>query len=289
MRVLIGYNGSSASAAIFEDLQFAGVPPNSEIGVLVVVDPIVFPKSEGDAAILAANAEGELHRYSASLTVDVRIVSGNAADEIINASELLHPDLLMLGEPGHADPDGRFRLGPVSMRAVSETNCSVRICRAPMIAERRPARILIGYDGSAGAKCAVESLLSRTWPNGLDVRFLAVADSTVLATIGRFAPQINDLAVSERYVVQWAETLCERSRLKLREAGIGSEVAVRFGDPTAGILAEAFNWRADSILVGPHSFPSVIGRATLGSVSLGVAAEADRSVEVCRCFDGSAI
>ena len=289
MRVLIGYNGSSASAAIFEDLQFAGVPPNSEIGVLVVVDPIVFPKSEGDAAILAANAREELHRYSPALNVDVRIVSGNAASEIINAAELLHPDLMMLGEPGHAGPDGHFRLGAVSMRVVSETKCPVRISRAPVIAELRPARRLVGYDGSSGAKCAVDSLISRTWPNGLEVRFLAVADSTVLATIGRFAPQINDLAVSERYVVQWAETLCERSCLKLREAGIGSEVAVRFGNPAAGILAEAFDWRADSILVGPHSFPNITGRSALGSVSLAVAAEADRSVEICRCFDEAAI
>lgn len=284
MRVMIGYNGSSASSAIFEDLIFAGLPPRSEVRLLVVADPLVFPKTEAEANKLAESAHRELCRRFPNYELEYRLASGDAAGSIVREAEGFHPDLIMLGEPGNPDTDGRFKLGPVSQKVISETTCSVRISRAPGIREARPARVLVGYDGSPGSKCAVESLLSRTWPDGLEVRFVSVADSAVLSTIGRFAPQIRDLAVSERYVQQWAETLCERSRKRLSKAKIVSDVAVRFGDPVTGILTEAIDWRADAILVGPHSAPSINERSTLGSVSLAVAAGADRSVEICRCL-----
>lgn len=284
MRVMIGYNGSSASSAIFEDLTFAGLPPKSEIRILVVADPLIFPKTEADANGLAESVHREMCKRFPNYVFQYRLDSGDAAGSIAREADGFHPDMIILGEPGSPDADGHFKLGPVSQKVISNTTCSVRISRAPGVKEARPARVLVGYDGSAGSKCAVESLLSRTWPNGLEVRFVSVADSSVLSTIGRFAPQIRDVAVSERYVQQWAETLCERSRKRLSKANILSDVAVRFGDPVTGILNEAIDWRADAILVGPHSASSISERSTLGSVSLAVAAGADRSVEICRCF-----
>lgn len=284
MRVLIGYNGSSASSAIFEDLTFAGLPPKSEIRILVVADPLVFPKTEAEANDLAESAHREMCNRFPNYVFQYRLDSGDAAGSVVREADAFHPDLIMLGEPGNPDADGHFKLGPVSQKVISDTTCSVRISRAPGVKEARPTRVLVGYDGSAGSKCAVESLLSRTWPDGLEVRFVSVADSAVVATIGRFAPQIRDLAVSERYVQQWAETLCEGSRKRLIKADIASDVAVRFGSPVTGILTEAVDWRADAILVGPHSAPTIGERSSLGNVSLAVAAGADRSVEICRCF-----
>jgi nucleotide-binding universal stress UspA family protein len=283
MRVMIGYNGSSASSAVLEDISFAGLPPNSDIRMVVVADPLVYPIDVSEAESLATSASDELRRRFPLWKLETRILEGDAASEIMGEAEAFLPDLIMLGEPGMPDNEGKFRLGVVSRRVIGGTTGSVRISRSPGIREVRPTRIVVGYDGTVGAKCAIDAILSRAWPDGVEIRLVSIADAAIVATIGRFAPQIKDLAVSERYVLQWAVTLCEASRKRLEDANISSEVAVRFGNPADGILSEAFDWRADAILVGPHSASSIRDRDSLGRVSAAVAAVADRSVEICRC------
>jgi nucleotide-binding universal stress UspA family protein len=282
MRILIGYNGSRAAMAALQDLRRAGFPVGTEAVVLTVAEARLLPKTGAEAAFIANAGKAAVCRNFPTWTVKAESVCGSPPDEILKRAESFDPDVIIVGEPCQTLGRGKILVGHTSQTILTEAECSVRIARGRDHVNSRPQNILVGFDGSAGAIHAIDSIAVRKWPTGTKVRLVAVADSSVLGSIGRFTPQMCDATVEAKFALQWVEALAAASLKKLQTAGISSSVEVQFGRPKDVVITEAERWKADTIFVGPHCAPNSLERFLIGSVSEAVSAQAYCSVEVVR-------
>jgi nucleotide-binding universal stress UspA family protein len=207
---------------------------------------------------------------------------GSPPREILARAESFHPDMIVVGEPRHALSEHNLFVGHTSHVLLTESNCSIRIARVDKRPASHPQKIIVGFDGSVGAKLSVRSIAARHWPAGTTVQLLAVADTSILGSIGRFNPAMRGAAVETKFASQWAETLASQSLADLERAGIKSSVTVLLGHPQDVIIREAERVGADTIFVGPHCSNNSFERFLIGSVSASVAARAPCSVEVVR-------
>lgn len=281
MRILVGYNGTDFASAALDELKRAGLPYHAEVMVLTVAEMCFATVDRDDAGRLASIAAGRLKNMFPGWEISTSAATGAAAGEIMAGAERFRPDLIVLGERIRSNGSQIF-LGPVSQRILTEATCSVRIGRGKPLQLEKPINLLVGFDGSAGADHAIRSIAARHWPANTRVQLLSVADSLVMGSIGRFAPQINNAVVEAKFATQWAETLAADSLKMLRDAGLEATVEVRMGHPKQTLVEYADEWRADCIFVGPHCAGNSFERFLLGSVSSAVAARANCSVEVVR-------
>jgi len=282
MRIIVGYNGSDASKAAITDLHNSGFGDNTEVLVLTVAEEWSFPRTLDEAQLIADAAKTELERVFPAWTVAAEVASGSPPRELLARAASFHPDLIVVGEPRHDLSEHNLFVGHTSHVLLTESNCSVRIARGAKRPATYPQKIIVGFDGSVGARLSVEAIAARRWAPGTAVQLLAVADSSVLSLIGRFNPQMRGAAVETKFASQWAETLAARSLARLERSGIASSVAVLLGHPKEVIIQEAERLDADAIFVGPHCSSNSFERFLIGSVSASVAARAHCSVEVVR-------
>lgn len=281
MRVLICFNGSRASRDALADLHFAGLPVETEAHLITVIEPWLTPKTADEAQEISAEGMAILQENFKDWSVTAHIAEGSPPREILSVAERLKPDLIVLGEPPQQIDHSKMFLGQTSQIVLTESSCSVRIARRSD-SENQPDKIVVGFNGSPTAMLAVDSIISRSWRRDAHVKLLAVADSSVLASIGRFTPQMSDSAVEEKLAHQWAETLAGVALANLKDAGIEASLQVAFGNPKEIIAKEAEQWRANSIFVGPHCALNSFERFLIGSVSAALAARANCSVEIVR-------
>jgi nucleotide-binding universal stress UspA family protein len=148
-----------------------------------------------------------------------------------------------------------------------------------------PRRLLIGYDGTAEARDAIETaagicengtaVVVNVW-DVVTAEAIAAPDLAVVA-----APPRGDLSVS---AAERAAIRCARDGADLAHAvGLASEFAACHGSGVEGIasalVAAADRWHADLIVVGRRDI-SRIREFVLGSVSHAVVRTADRPVLV---------
>jgi nucleotide-binding universal stress UspA family protein len=147
-------------------------------------------------------------------------------------------------------------------------------------------RILLAIDGSECSMAAVEEVGSRLWPEGTQVRILAVNAPAYPYPIP------DPFLVLEGARIVWAkeerkrlETLVKEVAMGFANTPSGSRLEITTdvidGTPKVIILGEADQWDADLIIVGSHGFGDV-KRFVLGSVSQAVASHAHCSVEIVR-------
>jgi nucleotide-binding universal stress UspA family protein len=194
--------------------------------------------------------------------------------------------LVVVGSQGRSAPR-RLILGSVSKKVVTDSRSSVRVARrAPEKSDGSPPRIIIGVDGSNGAERAVRSVGSRVWPDGTEVRLIAVDDGTSPTRIAGILPTAaamitgrnEEVAVAAHKMVGWAEE-------ELRAIGLRVSIAIEKGDPRRVLVEEARKWEADCIFVGTRRFSSAFERFRLGNVSTALVTKARCSVEVVRSLD----
>lgn len=283
MRILIGYNGTEASMAAIQDLQRAGLPAKAEAVIVTVAESWDHPADEGAALKAAADATEMLRETFPGWRIGTETATGSPASEILAIADRLEPDLIVVGEPAAKIGERGSFLGQTSHKLLTDAGCSVRISREPVKKNNgSPLKLTVGFDGSRTSITAIDTILSRDWPDLTEVKLVAVADSNVLQMIGRFTPQMMDSVVEEKLVQQWADSLAAPWLQRLDSAGLDASVKVRFGNPKLVLTDEAHAWGADAIFVGPHSSPNSFARFLIGSVSATVAARADCSVEVVR-------
>ncbi len=282
MKVLIGYNGSEAATAALGSLALAGLPADVEVVVLTVAESWLPPQTVAEATQMADDAAATLSKTHPGLSITKRVSTGCPATELLATAEMIHPDLIVVGEPERESGDHGLFLGHTSQKTVTDSRCSVRIARPSLQGRNESAKLLVGFDGSTGAIDSIRTISGRDWPPATEVCLLAIADASVLGAIGRFTPQMTDAAVGAKFASQWAETLAASSLDELRRSGVNARVEVRFGNPKDELVRYANEWKADTIFVGPHCAANSFERFLLGSVSAAVAARADCSVEVVR-------
>jgi nucleotide-binding universal stress UspA family protein len=189
---------------------------------------------------------------------DVRteVCCDSPAWAVINAAIRENANLVVVGAHGHSVVGGRLILGSVSQRVLYEAQTSVRVARCWTGGGKGPIRIVVGFNGSHDSEVAVESVASRSWPDGSEARIVTAHEM--------LNPEARTVA-TERFVA----------------AGLSVSEISRDGDAAHVLMSEAEEWGADSIFVGTrdvHGFQHLLH----GSVSSAVAARARCSVEVSR-------
>lgn len=311
MRILIGYDGSEGGDVALDDLRKAGLPRDVEALIVSIAEVMMPPSSITAEAVgppltsrrvtealahaearteqalneakdLAAKAGDRVRLDFPGWQVQAEGLAGWPATDLINRADEWKADLVIVGSRGRSGL-GRFILGSVSKKVVTDSQHSVRVARGAEKEDSIPPRVMIGVDGSPEAEQAVREVGMRVWPKGTEVRIIAVDDGTsprrisrVLPTAAAMITSSNEKALgASRMMVEWAER-------ELRAIGLQVSVAIEKGDPQRVLIEEARKWDADSIFAGSRKFDGTFERFWLGSVSTALVTKAHCSVEVVR-------
>jgi nucleotide-binding universal stress UspA family protein len=316
MKILIAYDGSECADAALDDLQKAGLPSCDVDALLISVAEVWLPpppptvyevvgaaeESQTPAELqrwygsraqevleaerLAARAAERLQKNFPGWAISPEAACGSPAWEIIMTADRWKPDLVVVGSHGR-NVIGRFFLGSVSQKVLTESRTSVRVSRGRVEVEPAAVRVVVGVDGSAGAQAAVREVASRTWPTGTDVKVIAVQDPVPPLPIGSFIPIATRFENSDETKSVWVQRTAGMAVDELRSAGLSAVSLVVEGDPKRALIEEAEKWGTDAVFVGSTGFSNRFERFLLGSVSAAVAARAHCSVEVVRARPSS--
>ncbi len=141
-------------------------------------------------------------------------------------------------------------------------------------------KIIVGLDGSAPCRAAIEEVANRVWPKDATIRVLSAVPVLPQIPVVPNSNMPGPTGDDDGMEAQLKETSEEFAQL-LRDKGLTVETAVREGDLPAVIVDEAKEWSADLIVVASHG-RSGIERLLLGSVSQQVVSRAPCSVEIVR-------
>ena len=312
MKILIAYDGSEAGDIAIDALLRAGLPPENVDARVVSVGEVWLPPREEAvddppaaqelpgvkearqrATAVMKDAEGLAQRGSQrvqqkfpgwQVSHDVR--NGSPGFELINYAREWSADLIVVGSHGHSAL-GRFVLGSVSQKVLTEAHAPVHIGRAHAGSGKSGERIVVGVDGSSGSMAAVHVVAKRHWTDGSEIR-IVVADDVIRANpIWLLIPPVRDFvdeaeADERTQAEQFAMAAAKELRAGLNNKNITVSSVVDTGDPKHVLVKHAEEFGADCIFTGATGFSSRLERVILGSVSAAVAARAHCSVEVVR-------
>jgi nucleotide-binding universal stress UspA family protein len=311
MKILIGYDGSECADAALDDLTQAGLPPSGEFHIMSIAEVWLPPPPPSSYEIieaarkatspadlqrdfskrcaaaqeslaLADRARERVQALFPNWKVSADSSCGSAAWELVAKADEWNPDLIVVGSHGRTAL-GRFVLGSVSQRVLTEARDSVRIARGRVEEPNSPVRIIVGTDGSEASDEALKAVAARHWPPQSEVKVIIVDDPAAPEFLGKIIPPLANLLEEDRQEEQaWIERISRQSIEALRGAGIKVECVLRYGDPKRELCKAAEEWGANCIFVGSAGFSNRIERFVLGSVSGAVAARAHCSVEVIR-------
>jgi len=311
MKILIGYDGSECADAALDDLTQAGLPATGEVHVLSVAEVWLPPPPPSSYEILEearkAQSPADLQREFAKGCAAAKEVllfaerardriqtkfpdwkvsadssCGSPAWELVAKADEWKPDLIVVGSHGRTAL-GRFVLGSVSQRVLTEARCSVRIARGRVEEPNSPVRIVAGTDGSPPSDEALRAIAARNWPAGSEVKVVLVDDPLTPEFLGKIIPPFEKMLEEDRQEERaWVERISKRSIEILHSAGMNVSCVVREGDPKRELPKVAEEWGADCVFVGSAGFSNRLERFVLGSVSAAVAARSHCSVEVVR-------
>ena len=282
MKILLLYDGSANSAAIFEDLDRAGLPEAAEAVVLTAVDI----DERRDPAATTLNAARQVAEQGTRYVLEhfpqwnVRPVAVEAEppSSILEWAHNWSPDLMIAGPHGRS-PLRRIFLGSISLAVAQQAECSVRIVRPGSAGRKGPIHLILGTDGSPSAELAIQEVARRSWPSDTEVHVVAAhdletsRDEDTLASAGMLRrPQTGQ---------QRLETAAQRAAEELTRAGLKTSMAVPDGDPCHCLLTEAEKHHADAIIVGARGL-SRIATLFLGSISNRIVKQAHCTVEIIR-------
>ncbi len=131
-------------------------------------------------------------------------------------------------------------------------------------------RILIAYDGSAGAEQSLRLADSIDWPAGSTIRIVAVIEPTLLFVGTSFAGGI-DVSPPEvdAQITAYQQEQVTKAVESLRSADRTVEGVVLRGRPATALVDEATRFGADLVIGGSRGH-GTISRLLLGSVSAEV-------------------
>jgi nucleotide-binding universal stress UspA family protein len=218
-------------------------------------------------------------------------LSGSPPHEILNLASRWEPDLIVVGSHGRTAL-GRFVLGSVSQKVLTEAQTSVRISRETIGTGGSAVRVVVGVDGSDGAKSALRVVALRDWPPGSEVRVVVAEDPLVTNSAYRLIPPVDEFIAEVNEAEHgMAEKLAAGAVKELSATLKGKSVTVSsvvvIGVPKQALVAHAEEFGADCIFTGATGLSNPIERFLVGSVSAAVAARASCSVEVVRLRNGS--
>ena len=314
MKILIAYDGSESADTGIDGLLRAGMPSQDIEALVVSVAEVWLPPPSHDEVIddtfpfqipagvklareraariigqaqgLAERGSRQVQRIFPGWVISHEAVSGSPAFELLNRAREWGPDLIITGSHGHTAL-GRFVLGSVSQKVLTEAHTSVRVARRATGAGASAERIVVGVDGSMGSDAAVRAVAARGWTPGSEVRVVVAEDlmeaypvSLLIPPVGESVDEVNQAEHTQAEEIA-AKAVKELSDgLDDRRMTVSS--VIEPGDPKQVLVRHAEEFGADCIFTGATGTSSRIERFVLGSVSAAVAARAHCSVEVVR-------
>lgn len=143
-------------------------------------------------------------------------------------------------------------------------------------------KVLLAVDGSRYSDAAIREVANRHWPEGTEIKVLAVAHAAIPMIPD---PTMTGLAMHEESLavaIEHAQALVAKISAELAKVdGATVSTAVVEGSPRHVVVQEADDWGADLLVVGSHG-RSTAGRMLLGSVSHAAALHAHCSVQIVR-------
>jgi nucleotide-binding universal stress UspA family protein len=311
MKILIAYDGSDCAEAALDDLAQAGLPETAEATVISITEVWLPPppvssyeiveqamsvrvpadlkkvymkgsRAVKEAKALAERGAARVRAAFPKWKVKAEAIYGSPAWELVFKADNWKPDLIVVGSHGRS-AFGRFVLGSVSQRVVTESRCSVRIARGRVEEPGSPVRIVIGIDGSPASNAAVRAVAERNWPAQSQARVVVVDDPLEPTLVGELMPMVAEsVDLENRFDRKLIQKLAEDAAKLIRSANLHASAVIEEGDPKYVLPKVAEKWGANCIFVGATGFSNRFERFVLGSVSAAVAARAHCSVEVVR-------
>jgi nucleotide-binding universal stress UspA family protein len=137
-------------------------------------------------------------------------------------------------------------------------------------------KILLGFDGSEGAKRALESGIKLAQTHQAELWALAVIEG-----LPRFSATMDEVKEEKEFAERHFAEVLDSARAEAREAGLELKTLVRPGHPAQTILEVAKEGKFDLILVG-HSGLSGVWAKFLGTTAEKVSRHASCSVLIVR-------
>jgi nucleotide-binding universal stress UspA family protein len=274
LRVLIATDGSAhAKAALATALRFPWPERTRVRGITArqiradYRQSILLAALDRSADHIAAGARRALSRRWPG--ADVAIVDAAPVDGILREAKRFGADVVVLGWRGHGAVR-RLLMGSVSRAVVRQTDAAALVVRSGRPNVRR---MVIGFDGSAHAKRAVEFVAALPVPPGGRINVLTAIDrmsvpSHLLAPRSTHATVAAEVRRINAERAARAAKDAERAAAALQRSGWRVRIVVTAGAPLRDLLATVSSARADLLVVGARGITGV-ERLLLGSVAEG--------------------
>jgi nucleotide-binding universal stress UspA family protein len=276
-KIVAGYDGSKAAKRALEGAAVMAKEYEAEITALWVREPLPhhsdlpreFEHEKEAADDYFKERSQEIKAVAERHGIDIGCVSrsGHPAKMLVRFADEGHYDLIVLSHRSHSELWGRL-LGDTADRVTDHAHCSVLIAR-----EQQYERILVGYDGSAGAKRALvtAALLAKKFSSKLAVVWVR----EVLPSY-YIDPRGESEAGSE-FFENLAREIKDFSKTHQIEIACGH---LR-GNPAHELVQRAIDERFDLVVIGNSGESGLSGRF-LGTTADRVSEHAPCNVLVVR-------
>jgi len=288
MRILIGVDGSEPSKSAATLVGQIADPQRTEISVLSVAPlpdqpfpdlwvPETDDRGEQDAIDNVATA---VERLKASgHDPERRVTKGHVQHEILDAIDRDGYDLVVLGA-GSESWLGQHLLGSVSNHVLHTSAVSVMIVHRLLDHAGDKLKILVGSDGSLGARHAATEISRFADADRVRFDVISVAPyvMTSFVAVPGAATAVYDEAVQQEAADAARENALAAERF-LRSQDYETSAAVARGGVAPCLLTEAESRESDLVVVGSRGL-GALGRVFLGSTSDSVARHAAAALVV---------
>jgi len=295
MKVLLAIDGSDASMSAVAMVAALAMPAGSTVEVVSVIPDSFAPEGTVWPNVVRVDPPTDRDRImddvsrrlleiadrlrTGGRSVEVRVLEGRPATEIVSEAARFAADLVVMGARGLSTVQ-RLLLGSVSSEVVDHAPCPILVAR-----HAASARVLLATDGSPSSTEALRFVAESGLFDASTIRVVSVGHHGAPWWVG--VSPVDGMTSIDLYAdeVEAAEgharAVVDEAAERLRGLDVEGTTVIRDGDVVSAILADAEGQRADVIVLGARNMGAV-HRWLVGSVSRSVLHLAQASVLIVR-------